>query len=389
MTVDQEFALALYGVPGIGTRLHARLTARFGSPAAVFDAPFDELMTVQGMTAPASERIRSFDRAAFVARQREMLEWVGGRVIDRNEPGYPPLLDAFPSAPPVLFVRGDASALLAPSVAIVGTRGETEYGRRMTRMLAEGLVDAGLTVTSGMAAGVDATAHRAAIARGGRTVAVFGCGLDLIYPVSHRELADEIAANGCLVSHFPMGTPATRGTFPARNAVIVGLSRGTIVVEAGESSGALITAALTRKAGRPLFAVPGNADSEKSRGTNALIAEGAIPITNIEPVLAAVGGHSHTVAVSHTMAVSRPAAVSHTVVVPACSVRNAPPVRTPRPLPEGLPGAILRILESGALHIDSICEESRQPVYLVSTALTDLELDGWVERRPGAVYVRR
>ncbi len=112
-------------------------------------------------------------------------------------------------------------------------------------------------------------------------------------------------------------------------------------------------------------------------------------VLDVVPVLAAVGGHSHTVAVSHTMAVSRPAAVSHTVVVPACSVRNAPPVRTPRPLPEGLPGAILRILESGALHIDSICEESRQPVYLVSTALTDLELDGWVERRPGAVYVRR
>ena len=151
MTVDQEYALALYGVPGIGTRLHARLTARFGSPAAVFDAPFDALMAVQGMTAPAAERIRSFDRAAFVTRQREQLERIGGMVIGRNEPGYPPMLDAFPSAPPVLFVRGDASALLDPSVAVVGTRGETEYGRRMTRAMAEGLVDAGLTVVSGMA----------------------------------------------------------------------------------------------------------------------------------------------------------------------------------------------------------------------------------------------
>ena len=280
--------------------------------------------------------------------------------MTRGDDGYPSRLDSFPSAPPVLFLRGDIKALGEDGIAIVGTRGQTAYGKKMTRELAAGAVSAGLSIISGMAAGVDATAHRAAIEHGGRTVAVFGCGVDNIYPVQHRELAGDIAAHGCLVSHFPMGTPATRGTFPARNSVIVGLARGTIVVEAGESSGALITARLTTRAGLPLFAVPGNADADKSRGTNALIAEGAVPLTGIGPVLEALGAGRNSM-------VHRQAHV---------------------PLPPGLAGAILWVLGDGPRHIDEITGLVNSTVREVSPHLTELELDGRVLRRPGAYYER-
>ena len=360
MTEHQEAMLALYGVSGVGSRLFARLFAMFGSAGAVFDASAKELAQVEGVGQALAGRIRAFDRRAFVDRQLALMEQAGALIVVRGDDEYPSRLDTFPSAPPVLFARGDVAALGEDGIAIVGTRGQTTYGKKMTREFAVGAVNAGLSIISGMAAGVDATAHRTAIEHGGRTVAVFGCGIDNIYPVNHCDLAEDIAAHGCLVSHFPMGTPATRGTFPARNAVIVGLARGTIVVEAGQSSGALLTARLTTRAGRPLFAVPGNADADKSRGTNALIAEGAVPLTDIGPVLEAMGaGHSATVR-RHAEA----------------------------PLPKGLPGDILRVLGDGPRHIDEIIGLVNATVREVSPHLTELELDGRVLRRPGAYYER-
>ena len=360
MTEHQEAMMALYGVSGVGTRLFARLVARFGSAGAVFEASTEALAQVEGVGLALAGRIRSFERRAFVDVQLERMEKAGAKIVVRGDDGYPSRLDSFSSAPPVLFVRGDAAALGEDGIAIVGTRGQTAYGKKMTRELAAGAVNAGLLIISGMAAGVDATAHRAAIEHGGRTVAVFGCGVDNIYPVHHRDLAEDITAHGCLVSHFPMGTPASRGTFPARNAVIVGLARGTIVVEAGESSGALITARLTTRAGRPLFAVPGNADADKSRGTNSLIAEGAVPLSGIGPVLEAMGAGRAATVHRHADA----------------------------PLPPGLPGAILRVLGEGSRHIDEITGLVNSTVQEVSPHLTELELDGRVLRRPGAYYER-
>ena len=282
------------------------------------------------------------------------------QIITRLSSGYSSSLDTFASAPPVLFVRGDPEALKKTSIAFVGTRKPSSYGIKMTRKLVTESVDAGLCVVSGMAVGIDATAHRAALDAGGVTVAVFGCGVDIIYPSVNRTLSQDIMKSGCLVSHFPMGTSCRAGTFPARNAVIVGLSIGTIVVEAPEKSGALITADLTLKAGRTLFTVPGNIDSKTSEGTNYLFTKGAQPVSSMEYVLKILG---------------KP--------VPAHTQK-----RETRPLPEGMAGKILNVLTEEPLHVEALCKQLDKSVWEILSELTMLEIEGLVRQKPGKIFER-
>lgn len=367
MTDEQADIVALYGVPGIGAKTFARLVSRFGTAGAVFRAPDRELLAVGGIGPRTLLNIREFDRPAFVRDQERRMERCGARVVTRNEPEYPPLLNRFASAPPVLFVRGDAGALSLPSLAIVGTRKPTPWGVSITERFADGAVRAGYCVVSGMAAGIDTAAHRAALDGGGRTVAVFGCGVDVIYPAANEVLAGSIAGAGCLVSHFPMGTSGTPGSFPARNAVVTGISRGVLVTEAPEGSGALITAELALRARRPLFAVPGNADSPKSEGTNGLIARGAVPVSRIEQVISRLG------------------AVDGFPVSGLEHGAAAVPDNQKPALP-GLAGAIVAALGGGALQIETICARLGEPVPAVLTELTLLEMDGYVRQKPGKVF---
>jgi DNA processing protein len=188
-----------------------------------------------------------------------------------------------------LWVRGDLDALDVPSVAIVGSRSASQYARLVARDLAAGLSEAGLVVTSGMARGVDGAAHEACLAAGGRTIAVFGTGVDVIYPPEHRELAGRIAVRGLLVSELPPGTPPFKGHFPRRNRIISGLSRAVVIVEASEKSGSLITARLALEQGREVMAVPGSVLHGRNRGAHALIKDGAMPVESAADILDALG----------------------------------------------------------------------------------------------------
>lgn len=360
--------LALFGVPGVGAKTYARLVARFGSPSAVFEASDRDILGIEGVGPRLLASLRSHDRDGFVREQERLMEKCGAVTVTRGSPQYPPLLDAFSSAPPVLFVRGDPAALLCPAVAFVGTRHPTQWGVSMTGRLVTGASLAGYCTVSGMAAGVDTAAHRAALDTGGRTVAVFGCGVDMIYPTGNRELADEIAGSGCLVSHFLMGTPPAQGNFPARNAVIVGLSLASVVVEAPVRSGALITARLALKARRPLFSVPGNADSPASEGANALIADGAVPISRFEDIVRHLNRTPSPRPTESTPPPTRPAHV------PA------------RPLPSGIAGRILSELTGGALQIEALCERIGEPAPVVLSEITMLEMDGFVRQKPGKFF---
>jgi len=358
MTRGEADNLALYGVPGVGAKTHAQLLKHFGSATSVFAQPIKELMTLNGVGKSVAGNIGTFDRATFVDDQQERMDRAGAAVIFRGTEDYPPMLDAFPSAPPVLFTRGDISALHMSSLAFVGTRGATPYGKKMTIALVTGSVNAGFCIVSGLAAGIDSISHRTALENDGVTVAVFGCGVDNIYPPQNRQLALDIQnSGGCLVSHFPMGMEGLRGNFPARNSVIAGLSQGTVVVEAGQKSGALITADLALRAKRKLFAVPGPADAKKSIGVNALLGKGALPATDITVILAAFGRRA-----------------------------AAQPKQAPKIIPQGLPGEIMKILVGGPLDVEAICVKLNEPVQTILQELTELEIDGLVGQQPGKIF---
>ena len=231
--------------------------------------------------------LRSFDTARFAAGlEARGLRWVG-----RSEPGFPPLLASIHDPPPGLFLRGggEAGLLVQTAVAIVGARSCSPYGSQVARTCARQLAAAGLVVISGLARGIDGEAHRGALEAGGVTVAVLGCGVDRDYPASHRELAARVGERGLIVSEYAPGVEPAPWRFPARNRIVAGLARATVVVEARERSGALITADFALEQGREVFAVPGEITSTLSTGTNALLGLGATPYTSPQDVLDALG----------------------------------------------------------------------------------------------------
>jgi DNA processing protein len=231
--------------------------------------------------------VRAFDEPAYAARLFER----GLRFLGRTDPAFPPLLRAIHDPPVGLFLRGagDPELLARPAVAIVGARACSPYGSQVARSLARELAVAGVLVVSGLARGIDGAAHRGALEAGAHTVAVLGCGIDRDYPASHRELARAIAEAGLIVSEYGPGVEPAPWRFPARNRIIAGLAAATIVVEARERSGALITADLALEEGREVFAVPGEITSSLSHGTNALLRTGATPLTSADDVLEVFG----------------------------------------------------------------------------------------------------
>ena len=219
---------------------------------------------------------------------RAWLDVPGQRLIGIDEPDYPALLARSASPPPALFVCGNADLLWFPQIAIVGSRNPSPGGADNARAFAHSFARAGLTVTSGLASGIDAQAHLGALAAGGDTIAVIGTGPDRYYPPGNRALTERIASEGCLISEFPPGTPARRENFPRRNRIIAGLSLGTLVVEAAERSGALITARQAGEAGREVFAIPGSIHNPMARGCHRLIRQGAALVENADEVIAAL-----------------------------------------------------------------------------------------------------
>lgn len=254
-------------------------------------ASFSAANDVHLVGEPRSARFAAF-KARFDARaELERLAGLGFRFLARSDPGFPPLLRAIHDPPPGLFIRGeeDAALLTRPAIAIVGARACSAYGRQIARQLGRELAGVGLIVVSGLARGVDAEAHRGALEGGGTTVAVLGCGIDRDYPAANRELARQVAATGLVISEYAPGVEPAPWRFPARNRIVAGLCPATVVVEARERSGALITADFALEEGREVFAVPGEITSALSAGSNALLRLGATPLTCAQDVLESFG----------------------------------------------------------------------------------------------------
>jgi DNA processing protein len=282
-------SLRLSLVSGVGPLLRKALLDRFSSPAAVLAAAKDELQCVDGIGPKIAARIVAARDEIDAEAELQLAAENGIDVLTDTDSDYPRLLKQIHDPPGVLFRSGEGLAQDELAVAIVGTRHATRYGLAQAERLAGSLARTGFTVVSGLARGIDAAAHRGALAAGGRTIAVLASGILEIYPPEHEKLADEVAASGYLVSEAPPRMVPLSGAFPQRNRVISGLCVGTIVVEAPDRSGALITARHAYEQGREVFAVPGPVDSRMSRGCHALIKDGAKLVETIDDVLAELG----------------------------------------------------------------------------------------------------
>lgn len=266
--------LALRMVPGLGSRKAAQLVERFRSPAVIFHSSTSELESA-GLPGSIARSISSGCSFEDAALQHEKLRASGATLVPINDPRYPPRLREIFDPPVVLFVVGRVELLKSYMIAVVGTRRPTTYGTAVAGHLSSDLARAGLTVVSGMARGIDTAAHKGVLGVDGDTIAVFGCGVDLLYPAENRRMYQQIAEKGCLVSEFPMGTPAYPQNFPIRNRIVSGVAEGVVVVEGAQYSGSAITARLALEQGREVFAVPGNITSKPSWGPNLLIKQGA------------------------------------------------------------------------------------------------------------------
>ncbi len=262
-------------VLGVGKTLSHRLVKAMGSPKNVFHASRKELMEVERVGDKVARQILDFDLERSVEREYQLIHRRNVRVLTIEDPQYPFLLKSIYDPPPVIYYKGTFLDERSVPLAVVGTRKASSYGRMVAEKLCAALSEMGVCIISGMARGIDTIAHKSALKLGNPTVAVFGCGLDYTYPPESGSLRRQIEEQGAVISEFPMSTKPDRNNFPARNRVISGLSHGTLVVEAGEKSGALITAQFALEQGREVFAVPGNIYSSESRGTHALIQMGA------------------------------------------------------------------------------------------------------------------
>jgi DNA processing protein len=281
--------LRLSLISGVGPRTRRALLDRFGSSEAVLNAAPSQLRDVEGVGPKLVEKIvaarQQSDAEDEIARCRDL----GVTILADDEPDYPPLLRQIPDPPAVLFLRGQLRPQDQAAIAIVGTRHATHYGIRQAERLAASLAQAGLTIVSGLARGIDAAVHRGALVAGGRTLAVLGSGVLNIYPPEHEQLAAAVVGQGALLSEAPPLAAPHSGVFPQRNRIISGLSLGVIVVEADHRSGALITARQANEQGREVFAVPGRVDDRTSHGCHRLIRDGAKLVESADDVLEELG----------------------------------------------------------------------------------------------------
>jgi DNA processing protein len=275
LTDEEElYWLALRMVPGLGTRRIGQLLDRLRTPQAIFRASASELEAA-GLSGAVARSVSSGCSFEDAAGQQQKIRDAGAQLITLNDARYPEALRKIYDPPPVLFARGRVELVSAVCVGVVGTRHPTPYGVAAAEKLSGDLARAGVTIVSGMARGIDTAAHKATLAAEGATIAVLGCGVDIVYPSENRKLAAEIAARGLILSEFPMAATAFPQNFPIRNRVISGLSSGILVIEGAQYSGSAITARLAMDQGREVFAVPGNITSKMSWGPNLLIKQGA------------------------------------------------------------------------------------------------------------------
>ena len=358
--------LRLAMISGVGPRIRQALLERFGSARAVLAAAPGELCEVQGVGPKLARSVAAAGDEIDVEREIALCRQHGIQILTESDDAYPRMLREIHDPPGVLFLRGDLKAEDALAIGIVGTRHGTQYGLRQAERLSGSLARAGLTVVSGLARGIDAAAHRGALAAGGRTLAVLASGVLSIYPGEHDKLAAEVAAQGALLSESPTHAQPMGGTFPQRNRLISGLSLGVIVVEAPERSGALITARHAMEQGREVFAVPGRVDGRTARGCHRLIRDGAKLVESADDVLEELGP-----------------------LVEAAPRDDGPPVHHPAELMlNELEQKVLSAVGSDPTSIDQIVAQSGLPVPRVLSTVSVLEMRHLVRRTSGTTVVR-
>ena len=359
--------LRLVRTPGLGRVGFDRLLRFFDRPEALLAASPEELARVPGIQPALLAGLRQSRRDPIEPHARELdrLAGLGGRMLMRGGPDYPPALETLPDPPPLLFVIGDPAHLATErrAVAVVGSRDASHHGVAFARRLGGDLAARGLVTVSGVAMGIDSAAHQGALDAGGVTVGVLATGLDVDYPPGNGVLKQRITAQGCLVSEAPLGTPPIPGLFPPRNRIISGLSRGVVVVEAAARSGSLITARLALEQGREVFAVPGPPGDPRSRGNNALLRQGACLTEGIADILEAFSWSPS------------PSPIPEPAAPGARSGGTAPA--------DGATVTILEELGRGASNADELARRCHLTVADLSRILLHLEMAGVVMRLPG------
>jgi DNA processing protein len=355
---DKRFWVGFNLVRGVGAVRLRALIDHFGDAAAAWNGAPAELRAA-GLGSKLIERLVEVRGGIDLDRLWEKITSQGIQILTWEDETYPPRLKEIEQPPPVLYLRGELLPEDSFAVALVGTRRVTPYGRQITEELAGFLAANGITVISGLARGVDAISHSAALKAGGRSLAVLGSGVDRVYPPEHRGLAEQMLGRGGLLSDYAPGTAPDSANFPPRNRIISGLSLAVVVIEAGETSGALITAEFAAEQGREVFAVPGSILAPQSKGTNRLIQRGALPLLEPQDLLQAL---------------------NLTRVGEQKAARKALPA-------DAVEAQLLETLGSEPLHIDEIRNRSGLSVEKVSAALVMMELKGLVRQVGGMHYV--
>lgn len=357
--------LTLHLTPNLGALGCKRLAEFFGGPAEVFKAKKADLSRVPGVKKSALDILASNPPSEIAEKEMVRAEKMGVRILGLDDAKYPGLLRTIYAPPVVLYVRGCLDSLQAPCTAIVGSRAATSYGLKVARQMAAALTFRGMQVVSGMALGIDTAAHAGCLDNGGSTIAVLGCGVDVVYPSQNAQLYNRIIENGLVVSEYPLGTKPEGFRFPARNRIISGMAHGVLVVEAAQKSGSLITARMALEEGREVFAIPGRVDSFKSTGTHKLLQDGAKLVHSVDDIL------------------------DEYVFAPGF-LKN-PVVENPGQKQEERPGTmeektLLGILDAYPRGVDSIIRESGLSAAKVNEVLLLLEVKGMIEMQSGHKY---
>jgi DNA processing protein len=353
MTPDNNtrYYLGFNLVPGIGPTRLASLIEVCGSVEAAWHASTSQMMSA-GLDKKSTTALLKAQRELDLDARMEQIVASGIQLLSIEDADYPALLAHTPNAPPLLYVRGALTPADDWAIGVVGTRSPTTYGKEATRAIVNELARNGITVVSGLAMGIDSIAHKAALEADGRTIAVLGCGVDIIYPERNQALAEQIMENGAIISDYPLGTRPMGANFPPRNRIISGLSRATLVTEAGEKSGALITVEFALEQGRDVFAVPGSIFSPNSSGVHRLIRNGAALVSCAQDILEEL--HMTAVSLQQEIAAALPE--------------------------DPAEAALLQHLSAEPQHIDALCRASGQSVQEISATLAMLELKGYVRQ---------
>jgi DNA processing protein len=355
---DIKYWVGFSLIPGIGRVKITQMENYFGNLENAWEAAPADLKHA-GLDSNSIHAITSWRPKLSLEAEMEKIDRYGVKVLTWHDPAYPSRLKEIYDYPPVLYIRGSLHPQDEWCLAVVGTRRATVYGRQVTEEIVADLAQSKITIVSGLAKGIDSVAHRSALDTGGRSLAIFGCGLDIVYPSENAELARRIIRQGALISEYPLGSRPKAENFPRRNRIMSGLSLGVLIVEADETSGAMITAHLALEQNREVFAIPGSILSPASRGTNHLIQEGAKLVRDHTDILEEL----NLTAVAHQIEMKE--------VIPASDTESL----------------LLKKLSAEPTHIDEVCRSSGLPMSTVSSTLAMMELKGMVKQVGTMSYV--